>query len=106
MSHLSEYTGPPYKDTSSIWAGFQSHMTSHPNSFALACVHQPADLFGVSSLPLDDDSYRQNPYLRWTYRDLHEGVHRVITAWRCLGVKDGSMLVTFTQNGVEWVLAA
>lgn len=106
MSLLSEHVGPPYKAPPFMWDSFQSHVDSQPNSLALACVHQAADLFGVSSLPLDDDSYRQSPYLRWTYRDVHEGVHRVITAWRALGVAEGSMIVTFAQNSVEWVLAA
>lgn len=106
MSFLSEHVGPPYKEPPFLWEGFQSIVDKYPQSLAIACVHQPADLFGVSSLALDDDNYRQNPYLRWTYQDVHEAVHRVITAWRGLGVKEGSFLVTFAQNSAEWVLAA
>lgn len=106
MALLSEYTGPPYREVPFLWDAFQSTVDNMPDHLALGCVHQPADLFGVSSLALDDDSYRQNPYLRWTFRDIHTAVHCLITAWRRLGVEEGNLIVTFAQNSVEWVLAA
>lgn len=103
---MSELTGPPGPppDLPTIWGGFAAHATSTaPDTLALACAHQPAALYGVSTIPF----YKPKPpYLRWTFREFHDGVHRLAAAWRARGVGEGSMVVTFALNGAEWMLAA
>lgn len=98
---MSEIEGAPRVDRPTIWAGFQAAVASSPTALALACAHQPAALFSLSG----GAAQQQHPYLRWTFAELHEGVHRVVAAWRALGVREGSMLVTFAQNSAEWTLA-
>lgn len=89
-----------------MWKDFQSHVASSPDNFAIACVHQPAGLFDLPNIPLDEDAFRANPYLRWSFATLSHGVERLARAWRPLGVKESTPVVTFVQNSAEYVLTA
>lgn len=102
---LSEVHGDIFEAGPSSWAAFTASASANPEGLALACVHQAPGLFGIDNLPLDDDSYRERPYLRWSFQSVHDGVLRLIRAWRELGVQEGATLVTFVQNGAEYVLA-
>ncbi|KAI3395324.1 hypothetical protein diail_1436 [Diaporthe ilicicola] len=106
---LSEEYGPPLPHLDPppcMWRDFQSFVSSTPDALAIACVHQPPDLFGIPNLPLDHDAFHHHPYLRWSFRSLSRGVERLVRAWRPLGVKEGTPLVTFCHNSAEYVLAA
>ncbi|KUI64337.1 Acyl-CoA synthetase family member 2, mitochondrial [Cytospora mali] len=104
-----EVYGPPvpqYDRPPCMWKDFLSQVTSQPDALAIACVHQSPDLFGVPNLPLDDDAFRANPYLRWSFSSLRHGIERLVKSLRPLGVKESTPIVTFSQNSAEFVLTA
>ncbi|KAJ0104211.1 hypothetical protein J7T55_001698 [Diaporthe amygdali] len=88
-----------------MWRDFQSFVSSTPDALAIACVHQQPGLFGIPNLPLDHDAFREHPYLRWSFRSLSRGIDRLVRAWKPLGVKPGTPLVTFCHNSADYVLA-
>lgn len=105
---LSEEYGPPLPQLEQppcMWRDFQSFVRSTPDALAIACVHQPPELFGIPNIPLDHDAFHERPYLRWSFRNLSRGIDRLVRAWRPLGVKEGTPLVTFCANSAEYVLA-
>lgn len=104
---LSEEFGRPLPDFERppcFWGDFQSFVGSTPDALAIGCVHQSPGLFGIPNLPLDDDAFRERPYLRWSFRSLSRGVDRLVRALRPLGVSSGTPLVTFCNNTAEYVL--
>lgn len=101
----SETFGEPLGDLPTFWDAFATQVATSPEALALACTHQSPGLFGIRNLSLDVDDQQIKPYLRWTYKSLHEGILRLIISWRKLGVSEGSTLVMFVQNGAEYVLA-
>lgn len=106
MSELSEEYGGPLGDKPTLWGAFMHHVTQTPDALALVCTHQPLGLFGVPNLDADHDTYRQQPYLRWSYRNVYDAIRRLTAAWHARGIQKGSTLVTFAPNGAEYVLAA
>lgn len=106
MSKLSEEFGGPLGDRPTIWGAFQNNVDQTPDALALVCTHQSPGLFGVPNIDLDHGKYRQQPYLRWSYRSVHNAIGRLAESWRSHGIQEGSILVTFAPNGVEYVLAA
>ncbi|KAF3808966.1 putative acyl--CoA ligase YdaB [Colletotrichum gloeosporioides] len=118
---LSVADGPPL-DLSGVpdaWNGLLLAIRSHPNELALVCSHQPHDLFGFSSLgpSASEDTSPGNeskPYLRWDFQTLAQAIHKLVVAKRSI-VADADLLeelgpgtpvVTFLQNGADFVLAA
>lgn len=102
---LSEESGGPLDDKPTIWGAFINNVTQTPDALALVCMHQPSGLFGVPNIDIDNDKYRQQPYLRWSYQSLREATGRLVAAWQARGIHEGSVLVTFIGNGLEYVLA-
>jgi acyl-CoA synthetase (AMP-forming)/AMP-acid ligase II len=103
---VSEIHGDPLPENlPSFVERFNHSVTSYPDKIALVCTHQPPTLFNIQSEPLDDDGYRRNPYLRWTYKDLRSGIDRLISGLTSQGVHPGMALVTFLHNSAEYVLA-
>ncbi|ROV92074.1 hypothetical protein VPNG_09818 [Cytospora leucostoma] len=105
---LSEEYGPPlpkFDQKPCMWREYQSFVASTPDALAIASVHQSPGLFGLPNLPLDDEAFSAKPYLRWSYRTLYHGIERLASTWRPLGIKEGTPVVTFVQNGAEFVLA-
>lgn len=104
----SEEFGPPLPQLDQqpcMWRDFQSQVSASPDALALACLHQAPGLFGLPNLPLeDDDAFSANPYLRWSFSTLSRGVERLVRAWRPLGVKESTPVVTFVQNSAELAL--
>lgn len=105
QSPPSEAFGEPLGSLPTLWEAFASSVATTPDALALACVHQAPGLFGFSNITLDDDTYRARPYLRWSFQTLHDGVLRLVAAWRTLGVQEGTTLVMFVHNGAEFLLA-
>ncbi|KAH0424590.1 AMP-binding enzyme [Colletotrichum camelliae] len=118
---LSVADGPPL-DLSGVpdaWDGLLLAIKSHPNELALVCSHQPHDLFGFPSLgpSSSEDTSLENQsraYLRWTFQTLAQAIHKLVVAKRSI-VADAGLLeelgpgipvVTFLQNGADFVLAA
>ncbi|KAK1522563.1 AMP-binding enzyme [Colletotrichum costaricense] len=118
---LSVADGPPL-DLSGVpdaWDGLLSAIDSHPNELALVCSHQPHDLFGFSSVgPSGSEgtsSENESPqYLRWTFQILAQAIHKlVVTKYSIVAdagllkeLGPGTSVVTFLQNGADFVLAA
>lgn len=106
---LSEEYGPPLPSEKPPcpWAQFQSVVSRTPEALAIACVHQSPGLFGITNLPLEDqDAFRSQPYLRWSYRDLDQGIDRLVRALESRGVKGHTPVVTFCHNSAEHVLVS
>jgi acyl-CoA synthetase (AMP-forming)/AMP-acid ligase II len=105
VATLSEVRGKPIPDNlPTVWERFITAVAKYPNKIALACTHQPHDLFGIPSQPLHDAEYHATPYLRWKYSDLKLGVDRLSQALTAHGVRPGCPIVTFLPNGAEMVL--
>lgn len=106
MSTMSEAHGEPLpKDIRTLREMFLDSLSKYPNQLALAAVHQPADLYQVGSIPLeDDDDYLQNPYLRWTYTALDSAIRTCTVGLRAHGLRPGMPLFTFNANGAEHLI--
>ncbi|KAI1855610.1 hypothetical protein JX266_000475 [Neoarthrinium moseri] len=84
---------------------FLDAVKKYPENLALACVHQPNDLFGIPSQPLDEETYHKQPYLRWTFRELSAAVFRCAAGFRAAGIRPGMPFFTFNTNGAEHVIS-
>ncbi|ETS75223.1 hypothetical protein PFICI_13707 [Pestalotiopsis fici W106-1] len=105
MSNLSEaYGGPLPKNFRTLREMFLESVSQYPGQLALAAVHQPADLYQIESIPLDDDEYRQKPYLRWSYIAMDTAIQRCMAGLRAHGLKPGMPLFTFNANGAEHLI--
>lgn len=105
MELLSEVQGGPLPATvPSLWEHFAASVKKYPDNLALICTHQEPSLYGISSTPLEDGQYHQNPYLRWTYRNLKLAVDRLANGLKNNGVKTGTRVFTFMPNMAEYVI--
>lgn len=93
-------------DKPSVWAAFLNNVQRIPDALALVCRHQPAGLFGVPNIDTDNETYHEKPYLRWSYQSLRDAVGRLAATWKSHGFQEGSIVITFVGNGVEYVLAS
>ncbi|KAK2035878.1 AMP-binding enzyme [Colletotrichum somersetense] len=117
---LSEAHGPPLDPSAipDVWDGFQSAVRDHAEDLALVCAHQPDCLFGFPSLPSPgsgDSSVgdHEPAYLRWTFGTLAHAIQQLVFGLHSTlgdggpeGVVSGTPVVTFLQNGADFVLAA
>lgn len=106
MAKLSQVTGPALSGSpKSTWERFADSVRSHPDSLALASLHQPPDLYGVASQPLPDRAgMTQAAHLRWTYMNLWDGVACLKAGLKAAGVEPGTPIFSFQPSGVEYVL--
>ncbi|KAH8668487.1 hypothetical protein BX600DRAFT_496554 [Xylariales sp. PMI_506] len=102
---LSDLVGEPEpQNVPSIWETFKDNVYRRPQSLAISCLHQTADLYGLESQrPSSDrpDCYSHKPWLRWTYRTLFEGILRLTGGISVRELQQGAPLFTFLGNGVE-----
>jgi len=106
MDLLSELQGTPLSENvPSLWERFGQAVDAYPDHVALACTHQPSELYGIPSQPLQDDTYHQQPYLRWTYRSLKDAVDRLVDSLQVRGVRKGMPYFVFMANTAEYVVA-
>jgi non-ribosomal peptide synthetase component E (peptide arylation enzyme) len=97
QQNLSEAYGGDWPDSPpSIWQQLQESTISHPDKLAVACLHQPANLYGVFS------SSKQ--HLAWTYSELNSAVDRLCSSLKARGITTGSAISTFLGNGIEYVV--
>jgi acyl-CoA synthetase (AMP-forming)/AMP-acid ligase II len=102
---LSEIYGKPLPQRiPSLWESFTSAVEYYPDNTALIATHQPPNLFGITSQPLEDEQYRQKPYLRWNFKDFNTGIERTIRSLRSLGVHEEMPVMTFVNNSAEYYL--
>lgn len=94
---LSEAYGGDWPDSPPpIWRQLESAANLHPDKLALACLHQPPDLYGIGK-PTDD-------YLKWSYSQLKEATDFLRTGLRRSGIRAGMTIVTAFDNGAEFPL--
>jgi len=99
-SALSEARGPPCPVESPIWERLQSSALKYRDKLAVASLHQPASLYGISK------NVSAETYLRWSYSELLEAVEilRSSISSRLGGQK--LPIVTVLYNGVECIIAS
>lgn len=86
-----------------LWHRFRGSGATYPNELALACLHQPHDLYGISAHAPHET--KPCEYLRWTYKQLLAGVDTFAHNLKRLGVEPGMPISTFLYNGAEYALA-
>ncbi|TLD14772.1 Acyl-CoA synthetase family member 2 [Venturia nashicola] len=102
---LSEVYGDPLpSNIPSLWEGFSSAAKSYPENIALVATHQPPNLFGITSQPLEDEQYQKKPYLRWTYKEFKNAVERTKCGLQTLGIHEEMPVLTFANNCAEYFL--
>ncbi|KAI9925101.1 hypothetical protein MW887_006509 [Aspergillus wentii] len=105
MEGKSELIGAPATDSpQTIMDRFRDCVARYPDNLAVVCTHQPAGLYGCQSVALEDEVYKNSPYLRWTYRDLARGVQRLVAAFGGKEITRGTPLYMFSSNRVEYVM--
>lgn len=103
---MSEDYGSPLPDEMpSSWDRLQRVIKNMPEALALVAMHQPAGLYGLPNVDLEDESYKQAPYLRWNYRTFSMAIDRLAAGLQAHGVRKGMPLITFLPNGAERLLA-
>jgi acyl-CoA synthetase (AMP-forming)/AMP-acid ligase II len=103
---LSEEHGPPVPtNLPTCWQKFRDLVDNHPQDLALVSMHQPAGLYGIENVVIDNQAYQKQPYLRWDYQNLGRAVDRLSTGLQHLGAQAGMALITFMPNCVERMLA-
>lgn len=102
---LSEVYGEPLPpNIPSLWESFSSAAERYPENIALVATHQPPNLFGIISKPLEDEQYQKNPYLRWTYKEFENAIGRTKRGLQALGVHEEMPILTFVHNSAEYFL--
>lgn len=105
MIQLRDLEGPPLPDTAlNIDGFFRRNVLDFPNTVALVCPHQPSKLYGIPSLPIENDE-NEAPYLRWTYRNLDHAIQRFANELKRQGFREGDLIFIFMTNTVEYVIA-
>lgn len=95
---LSEAYGGEWLDSPpSIRQRLAESASQHPEKLALACLHQPANLYGHKSL--SDD------HLQWSYAQLSSAADSFSRGLQTHGLTSKSAIVTFLDNGVEFGLS-
>lgn len=97
---LSEAFGGACPVEPPVWHRLHDSVASFPSRLAVASLHQPASLYGISP-PCDSKA----EYLRWSYAELNIAVERFAQSLTRLGAVRGKALATFVHNGIEFVLA-
>lgn len=96
---------PPSPTPASPLLRFKSIVASADrDNLAVVSRHQRADLFSTTSIPLDSPSYRQSPYLRWSFSTLAAQVSRLKDGLANLGVEKQTPVFLFMGNRVEYLL--
>lgn len=103
---LSEEYGTPLKiDFPTSWERYRFQVDNHPDDLALVAVHQPAELYGIPNVPLDDEEYAKTPYLRWKYKSLGSAVDQFARGLEAHNVTIGTAFITFIPNGAEIIMS-
>ncbi|GIJ85595.1 hypothetical protein Asppvi_004454 [Aspergillus pseudoviridinutans] len=92
-------------DSQTVTQRLNRVVEQHPDSLAVICTHQPANLYGFCSTELDERKYRQKPYLRWTFNTLSNAKKCLAAGLQAKGVKQGTPIFVFCQNQVEFILS-
>lgn len=106
-SVLSEDSGDPIPDIiPTIYSRYRKNVDENSDHLALIAVHQPAGLYGIANIALEDDVYKSKPYLRWNYEGFGLAVDTLARGLISYGARKGMALVTFVPNAAEPLMAA
>lgn len=103
---FSDLRGEPEPDfILPVWEALKANVRERPNHLAISCLHQPANIYGLASQRLDSrPEYKSNPWLRWTYKTLFEGISRLMKGLETRGTEKGTPIFTFVGNCAESTL--
>ncbi|KAJ9659691.1 hypothetical protein H2198_002938, partial [Neophaeococcomyces mojaviensis] len=103
--HLSEVQGEPWPEHIPVlWESFIECASRNPQAPALSSVYQLGEHYGLPNLPIDDDEYRSQPYLRWSYQEFTTAVARAAEGLRQRGLNEDSVIFTFVPNCAEFTV--
>lgn len=103
---LSEDFGGEWPNTPlPVWRRLANAAQQYPNKLALACLHQPANLYGVESLSHTPHASDQADHLQWTFAQLDSNAERLAAGLLSLGLTSGSSIVSILKNGIEFPMA-
>lgn len=95
---LSEAYGGDWADSPPpVWQRLKRAAQLHPEKLAIASLHQPADLYHLTSLSSD--------HLQWSYAQLESASQTLRKGLQRYGIASGSAIVTVLDNGVEFPLS-
>ncbi|KAJ4293617.1 hypothetical protein N0V90_008901 [Kalmusia sp. IMI 367209] len=101
---LSEAFGGEWPDSPlPVWKRLADAAKQHPDKLALACLHQPANLYGIESSNHIPDRFEG--HLQWTYSQLDSAADLLSAGLLALGLAPGSSVVSILKNGVEFPMA-
>ncbi|CAG8901245.1 unnamed protein product [Penicillium egyptiacum] len=106
MKELSQACGEDLLcEPQSIIMKIRKLVGQHPNELAIACPHQPADLYGCKSLPMEASvDQSAPPHLRWSYQTLDQTVNKIKQRFMAYGSVKTTLLFVFCENQVESVI--
>lgn len=107
MVQLSEVYGPPFDlaNVENAWNSFNKTTAKAPDSVAIVCTHQKPSQYGIDSVLLEgDETYKQDPYLRWSYASLRVAAERLTIGLKSKDVAEGSVVFTFLHNSIEYLI--
>jgi acyl-CoA synthetase (AMP-forming)/AMP-acid ligase II len=99
-SAISKAQGPPCPVEPPIWERLQNSALMFRDKLAVASLHQPASLYGISK----DTS--KKAYLRWSYSELLEAVNILSSSISSQLAGQTVPIVTVLDNGVEHIIAS
>jgi acyl-CoA synthetase (AMP-forming)/AMP-acid ligase II len=104
VSSLSEAFGGNWPDSPPpVWTRLANAAQNHPNKLAIACLHQPPNLYGIQSP--DYAAQGVEKHLQWSYSQLSSVAERMAAGLQAQGLSFGSSIVTVLRNGVEFPMA-
>ncbi|KAJ5121351.1 uncharacterized protein N7515_009312 [Penicillium bovifimosum] len=105
MQPPSEVSGETHpENTQSIITRFEKAVEQFPDSLAVICTHQPANLYGFDSLTPTNTVHEQPGYLRWSYGTLRQSVQRLQESLAVYGLVNDTVFFVFCQNQVECLI--
>lgn len=97
MVPLSEAYGGTWNDSPlPVWQRLAPSAQLNADKLALACLHQPANLYALESLAGD--------HLQWTYSALSSATDHVSGRLLAKGLSRGTSVATILDNGAEFAL--
>jgi len=104
MEAFSEISAESQPDElKSIVSRFENSVKQCTGSPAIVSPHQPADLYGFESLPMES-SANQAPHLRWSYQTLGRSVIQLKEGLITRGADTKTVLFAFCESQVESVI--
>ncbi|KAE8150514.1 hypothetical protein BDV25DRAFT_139749 [Aspergillus avenaceus] len=106
MTSRSELKGGQILAHTSFLQRFHNIVDHHPDSPAIICTHQRADLYGFRNCKLNSAPLQGQSYLRWSYSTLSKAASALSRSLKAHGATQGMPFFVFCRNDVESLIAA